>query len=183
MENAYQALSDRMEIVALSGDPDDTTQMIADYKAELGLSFPMGLAEGTGILDFVDIEGYPTTLLIDKNGRIGFFQLGAFMFEQQFRDAVEHFMADGYDGSPAVSFNVYVCDQDENPIPGVALNFCTDTVCQFFTSDENGIITFVGAPERYHLQILNAPEGYSYDADLEQECDGSDWAIVQLRAE
>jgi hypothetical protein len=34
-------------------------------------------------------------------------------------------------------------------------------------SDENGVITFDGAPENYHVQILKVPEGYSFDRSFE----------------
>ena len=181
MEGVYEEHSDRMEIVAVSGDPEDTAQIIADYKAELGLSFPMGPAEGSGIIEFVQPEGYPTTLFIDRNGKIAFFQLGMFMQESQFQDLVNYYLDDAYDGTPAGAFNVYVCDQDQNPVPGVNISFCTDATCDLRTSDENGIISFAGRPESYHLQILTVPEGFSFDADFEATCDGSgEWAIVQV---
>ena len=44
MEEVYQANSDRMVILSLSGEPNDTMEIIADYKESHNLSFPMGLA-------------------------------------------------------------------------------------------------------------------------------------------
>ena len=46
-------------------------------------------------------------------------------------------------------------------------NFCTDTACSLTQSDENGIISFDGAPDVYHIQLLKAPEGYSFDSGFE----------------
>ncbi len=182
MQSVYEALSDGMEIVAVSDEPTDTDQVIADYRAELGLGFPMGSAEGTGLVQFAQVEAYPTTLFIDRNGNVGFYQVGAFIFESQFRALAEYYLSDDYDGTPAVAFNVYVCDQDENPVPGVYVNFCTDSSCEPKASDENGAICFAGKPESYHLQILKAPEGYSFDANFEETCDGAsdDWIIVTV---
>ena len=37
---------------------------------------------------------------------------------------------------------LHVEDQDGNPVPGVAVNFCTDAACTMQQSDENGVITF-----------------------------------------
>ena len=34
-------------------------------------------------------------------------------------------------------------------------------------SDEDGLITFTGAPDAYHVMIIDAPDGYSYDEDYE----------------
>lgn len=65
------------------------------------------------------------------------------------------------------AYVIHVLDQDGNPVPGTAVNFCTDAACTMAQSDENGVITFDGAPENYHVQILKAPEGYSFDKDFE----------------
>ena len=65
------------------------------------------------------------------------------------------------------AYVLHVEDQDGNPVPGVAVNFCTDAACTMQQSDENGLITFDGAQENYHVQILKAPEGYSFDKDYE----------------
>ncbi|MBR5960709.1 MAG: redoxin domain-containing protein [Clostridia bacterium] len=65
------------------------------------------------------------------------------------------------------AYVLHVKDQDGNPVPGVSVNFCTDAACTMQQSDENGLITFDGAQENYHVQILKAPEGYSFDKDFE----------------
>ena len=181
MDSVYRSLSDRMEIVALSAEPTDTLDIIRDYKAGLGLSFPMGLTAGTDLVQFARVQGYPTTLFVDQRGVVGYYQLGSFLLAEQFQGVADYFLSDAYDGTPAASYNVYVCDEDGNPLPGVSINFCTDTLCALHTSSENGAITFAGAPENYHLQVLKAPEGYSVDPDFDAWCDGSgDWVIVQL---
>lgn len=182
MQSIYEALSDRMEIVAVSDEPTDTDQVIADYKAELGLTFPMGRIENTGISEYMTLEGYPTTLFIDRNGNVCHFQLGAFPFDSPMRALADYFLSEDYDGTPATLYNVYVCDQDENPVPGVYVNFCTDTTCEPRVSDENGAICFVADPASYHLKILKVPEGYSFDADFEAECDDAPdaWTLVEV---
>ncbi len=65
MEKIYQANRDRMEIVALSAYSEDTMEVIADYKESHALSFPMGLTGED--LSFLEISGYPTTIMIDHN--------------------------------------------------------------------------------------------------------------------
>ena len=64
-------------------------------------------------------------------------------------------------------YTVYVVDQNGDPVPGAYLNFCTDDSCKLTQADENGVITFIGAPAAYHLQILKVPEGYSFDPAFE----------------
>ena len=65
------------------------------------------------------------------------------------------------------AYVLHAVDQYGDPVSGVYVNFCTDTTCTPVQSDENGIITFDGEPDRYHVQLLKVPEGYSIDPDLE----------------
>ena len=65
------------------------------------------------------------------------------------------------------AYVLHVEDQDGNPVPGTAVNFCTDEACTMQQSDENGVITFDGEKANYHVQILKVPEGYSFDKDFE----------------
>ena len=62
---------------------------------------------------------------------------------------------------------LHVVDQNGAPVAEAAVTFCTDTACVFLESDENGTITFTGAPDVYHVQLIDVPEGYSFDEDFE----------------
>ena len=62
---------------------------------------------------------------------------------------------------------VHVLDQNNNPVREVSVNFCTDTSCTLKESDWNGTITFTGDPDVYHVTIVDAPDGYSWDEDYE----------------
>ena len=98
MEEVYREKKDRMEIISVSGDPDDTMEVIADYKASHGLSFPMGVA-GDG-LNFLSISAYPTTVFIDRSSMTGFVKVGAFASREDFEEKVDHFLSADYDGTP-----------------------------------------------------------------------------------
>ena len=97
MEKVYEANKDRMEILSVSADPEDTMEMIADYKVSHALTFPMGLA-GDG-LSFLSVSGYPTTIFITRDGTVGFIKVGAFIEEGAFEDKVNLFLSADYDGS------------------------------------------------------------------------------------
>ena len=81
MEKSYQAHKDRMVILSLSGDPDDTVEMISDYKASHGLSFPMGRAGE--VMDHISIDGFPTTFFLTSDGKVVFLKVGAFVQENE----------------------------------------------------------------------------------------------------
>ena len=98
MEKVYQEYKDRMEIIAVSGYSEDTMEIIADYKESHGLTFSVGLTGDA--LDFLTIPGYPTTFFIDKNGMLGFVKIGAFESKKQFKDKVEVYLDENYNGTP-----------------------------------------------------------------------------------
>ncbi len=79
----------------------------------------------------------------------------------------EYADADGRNEEAAQAYILHVLDQDGSPVEGVIVNFCTDTACVPKESDEDGLITFTGAPDAYHVTIVDAPEGYSWDEDYE----------------
>ena len=111
MEKIYQANRDRMEIVALSAYSEDTMEVIADYKESHALSFPMGLTGED--LSFLEISGYPTTIIIDHNGKVGLVKVGAFVGEGEFEEKVNYFLSADYSGESlsfekAVSFTQYI---------------------------------------------------------------------------
>ena len=77
------------------------------------------------------------------------------------------------------SYTVYVVDQNHNPVSDVCVTFCTDKACMMAEGDENGVVVFIGDPDVYHLQIVDVPEGYSYDDGFELYTDRSygDWVL------
>ena len=95
MDEVYRDLHDRMEIVALSAYDEDTMEKVRSYRAELALSFPMGITEGTPILNFIKLQAYPTNLFIDRFGNIGFVYY-TFPDADHFRRVCEAFLGDQY---------------------------------------------------------------------------------------
>ena len=109
-------------------------------------------------------------------------QISLFLLKDE--DAVRRLLADmkeaGYpevtwiyaeeEEKPANALQAYVLhvvDQYNDPVGEVMVNFCTDTACVPSESDENGTVTFTGAPDVYHVQIIEVPDGYSWDEDYE----------------
>ena len=67
----------------------------------------------------------------------------------------------------AEAYVIHVLDQNGDPVPEVIVNFCTDTACVPCESDETGTITYDGALNAYHVQIVDCPEGYTCDESFE----------------
>ena len=77
------------------------------------------------------------------------------------------------------AYIIHVVDQDNHPVEEVTVNFCTDFACVPKESDENGLITFEGAPDVYHVQLTDVPEGYSFDESFELYTDSAygEWVL------
>ncbi len=69
--------------------------------------------------------------------------------------------------SSADAYILHVLDQNDDPVPEVFVNFCTDTACVSCESDEEGKVVYTGEPAVYHVQIIDYPEGYSCDESFE----------------
>ena len=63
----------------------------------------------------------------------------------------------------AAVYEVLVNDADGKGVPGVTIQFCSETECSMGTTDENGIAIFDKPAGSYTVHVLVAPEGYSRD--------------------
>ena len=79
----------------------------------------------------------------------------------------EYADADEKAGNEPKAYVLHVIDQFNNPVGEVTVNFCTDQACVPRETDETGTITYEGEPYKYHVQIIDIPEGYSYDESFE----------------
>ena len=73
-------------------------EMISDYKASHGLSFPMGRAGE--VMDHISIDGFPTTFFLTSDGKVVFLKVGAFVQENEFEEKVTTLLSSDYDGTP-----------------------------------------------------------------------------------
>lgn len=95
MESTYKQMKDSVEIIALSGDSSDTTELVRQLATSLGLTFPMGL-DSAGISRGIKLTAYPTTLVVDRFGTIVFFQIGSFPDESSFFRLFDFLVSDEY---------------------------------------------------------------------------------------
>ena len=165
MEKTYQKYKDKMEIVAVSGDLvlDEMEDMVK-YKEEHNLSFPIGMKNES--IDSLKVGGFPTTYIIDRNGRIVFSQSGAFLHEGDFEKVVTSLMGDDYEGKQVALYNFYVTKNDKDRVSGIEIRLYNDTVDETITTGEDGIASyFTQDAQDLKIEILNLPDGYTSNAD------------------
>ena len=165
MEKTYQKYKDKMEIVAVSGDLvlDEMEDMVK-YKEEHNLSFLIGMKNES--IDSLKVGGFPTTYIIDRNGRIVFSQSSAFLHEGDFEKVVTSLMGDDYEGKQVALYNFYVLNKDKDRLSDIKIRLYNDTVDETITTGEDGIASyFTQDAQDLKIEILNLPDGYTSNAD------------------
>ena len=61
------------------------------------------------------------------------------------------------------NYEVLVNDAAGKPVPGVTIQFCSDTECIMGTTDEKGIASFNREAGSYTVHVLKVPEGFAAD--------------------
>ncbi len=111
ISEAYQIYKDKLCFIAVS--PIDWNEAVAKYKDEQNLDFPMASVDKKWEEAF-NILGYPTTIVINKNGRIVFRHSESFKNVNQVKEMFEYFSGDKYDNS-VVDNAESVFTGNENP--------------------------------------------------------------------
>ena len=94
MQQAYEQYSDDVAIIALN--PTDSDSAISLFQSQYGLSFPMAACPVAWTQAF-GIQGYPTSVMIDRYGVICLIESGAITSLRPFTHAFEHFTAEPYE--------------------------------------------------------------------------------------
>lgn len=158
LQEAWEQSKDRVSVIALSIEPTDTDDVLRDYVDEMGLTFPVGREDGADLSRFVT-EGIPTTLIVDRTGRVAAVEIGAKSSTQDFLDLFDNYSGSNYDPNLCTytvgAYNVNTYEY----VGGVVVNFCTDTTCTPVTTTAQGASVFTGSPAKYHVQIVQVPAG------------------------
>lgn len=93
MEVSYQKYKQDAEILALN--PFDAQKHITSFQEEHSLSFPMASC-GRDLAIAFGVTGYPTSVVIDRDGRICMIHSGAITESQVFDKLFETFTAEEY---------------------------------------------------------------------------------------
>ncbi|MBE6924860.1 MAG: TlpA family protein disulfide reductase [Ruminococcaceae bacterium] len=102
MEVAYQQYREDIEILALN--PVDDTDRMDSFRQEHSLSMPIASCSRDTALAF-GINGYPTSVFIDRDGKIALIHSGAITDTAVFYKAFDYFTAEDYRHEPLRNIN------------------------------------------------------------------------------
>ncbi len=176
LEEAYEEFKDDIEVLAVDIDTSEDDEVIRAYAEEKGLTFLMA-SDTVGLGYYFSAMYIPTSVLIDRFGNVVWMDVGAMPSAQTFRLLFRSVLGEDYtesvpitqtpEGVSEATYQVSFTDEEGKPVTGANVGFCTDEQCFIAAADENGVASYTGEPQKYHLQILTVPEGYTYDNSKE----------------
>ena len=96
LEEAYEQYADQVAVIALSTEPNDTPEVLAQYVEAHGMTFPVGSDSETQLARTFVTEGIPTTILVDRFGNIALVEVGSQPSADPFLNAFEQLSSDDY---------------------------------------------------------------------------------------
>gem|GEM_PF-994831 len=158
-------------VIGLCGDAE-SDDIIAKAKNQLAENNDtyLNICPWDGWQDTFDMSnGWPTTFFVDRNGVIvGKPVIGAAI--DVYEPTVEALLEDkagtaqeetaDEDSEVNEAYNIYVVDQDAQPVEGAMVQFCTEDTCKMAKTDASGLASFADPEGIYDVHVLKVPEGY-----------------------
>lgn len=95
MQMAYELYSDKIEVIALSCEEDDTPDVLASFVESMGMTFPVG-RDTPDLLTKFQRNSIPTSIVIDRFGVICFIESGSITDLDSFMRLFDTFLGDSY---------------------------------------------------------------------------------------
>jgi len=92
----YEEYKDRVAFIALSIEPKDSNEVISSFREENGLTLPMGRDEDRKLYLTTEAKNIPVTVIVDRFGNVGFFQIGSFRAADDVSRTLDAFLGDQY---------------------------------------------------------------------------------------
>ena len=145
MEEAYEQYKDRVAVIALSVEPEDTREKLVAFAADNGLTFPIANEGDLGLGDLYAYEGIPTSLVVDRFGNLVFREVGSQPSVSAFTHLFDYFLSDGYTESRVL----------DGPVPVIPAVMPTDEAALSAAANaEGGSLVFRNPEDSYVWPVL-----------------------------
>lgn len=144
MQQAYEQYQDKVEILALSIEPTDSDEVLADYVQERGMSFAVA-RDTVGMESRFYVGGIPTSVVVDRFGTICLIETGAVTDPAVFTGLFEHYTAEDYTQSLFLP-SMHAQKPDVQPADPAALNEALN--------GEGGTLVFTNSSNEFHWPML-----------------------------
>ena len=166
MDSIYQKYQDKMSMVGIDVDVLDDMNAVSQYQETYKLSFPLAFGYKNESLDFVKTSTYPTTLIIDRNGKVCFWRIGSIPTAEIFEKIVTAFMGDDYSEKHPAYYS-FIAWADGESVPGVEFRITKpDGTAETYVTDEDGSCSvFFEERADMPVEVISVPDGFAVSDD------------------
>lgn len=160
MDKVYQKYQDKFAMIGLDTDSLDSDDAAKEYAESHGLSFPVAYVADRP--DEFTSSAYPTTMIIDRNGKVGFCRVGAIQSAETFENIVTTFMGDDYQEKQLAYYTVAAYDSKKKAyVPNVEFTVTSEDGTETYNTGESGPVEiFRDKPEDMQIKVISVPDGY-----------------------
>ena len=144
LEEAYELYKDQVEVIALSCEPTDTPDVLTEFVADMGLTFPVG-QDTLNLSALFAVDGIPTSIIVDRFGTICFIEVGSQPSAEAFTRLFDLFLGDSYTES-------VVIDGVPKMVPNVAPSSEADLSAAL--NVEGGNLVFTNGTDEYDWPMI-----------------------------
>ncbi len=171
-------------IIGICTDADTKLDACKEIIKEYNIDF-LTLLPFEGLDAALDIPSFPTSYFVDSEGTIlSVPYVGAPKDRSNYEKYIDGLLngeevvqenLDPVAENDVETYRVIVSNAEGDPLKGVTVQFCSDTMCMFGKTGENGVAEFMQEKGVYTVHILKVPEGYVKPNDeyetTEEYCD------------
>ena len=101
LQEAWKLYSNRVDVIAMSVEENDTDEVLKQFTAEYGLEFSVGRDE-LNMYRAMNGMYIPTTLIVDRNRRVVTVEIGSKNFTEEFTDLFDRLLETVPTAEPSV---------------------------------------------------------------------------------
>ena len=174
-EMNHRLADKNVAVIGICNDADTEPDKCKALIEENGVDY-LNLMPVDDLDKMLEIPGLPTSYFVDSEGKILCAPfIGAPMEMVAYEKVIDSLLADeevvverGMPVAPNSEgvYRVIVTDSDGDFVPGVRVQFCSDSFCMMGKTDENGVAVFKADEGTvYTAHIMKFPDGYVPNAD------------------
>ena len=103
LNEAYLKYADRVAVIALSIEPNDTLDVLSQYQKENGLDFPVSRDPDRQLINWGGFPGVPATIMVDRFGNAAYMHVGAMFSSGAFERLFDYFLSEDYTETAAIN--------------------------------------------------------------------------------
>lgn len=168
MDKVYQKYQDKLGMIGLDVDFLDEEEDVKKYAESHKFTFPIARADDKNpVVAFAKATNYPTTLIVDRNGKVGLHRIGGIPDAETFEKLVTPFLGDDYQERTLAYYTFYAYSGDK-PVPGVEFTVTSEKGTETYVTDDTGVAGVINdKPEDLKVKVTKVPDGFSIEGSGE----------------